>query len=1005
MKKIISLVLLATMLMGCLAPCAFAVEGPAIIAESVEKTQGADKSVNADIALENNPGTYYMKLVVYYDKTELALGDTEGAFTGSVFGADDSAVGSELAGTHTKIRNYIPSSLRSTSKGFMIELCGAYNEELEDTDVVYGDGIAVTLPFEILADDFGDYEYTVVVAEALDENGEEFELAGDVGTVTYVPDPYIGIYEDFTVFFTPADVSIDAGTESVDVDIRLDNNPGLWAVRVYIVYPETLSLDNGAGLANVDNNTGIFLSAADTIKGFPDLELTDERQAQGFMELMAADPSIVRDGYHSTTLYFERQDSYEEVYTGNGVLCSLHFTVDPSVKPGTELDIKLYYNDADFLFAGTDEVTGEPIFISYYPDVYGANISVADCPHENTTTEHLDKTCTEDGYDRVVCTDCGTVVEETIIPGGGGHITLQPGSTVTIQPDCVNDGKQTRYCDVCGEIVSEEILPAYGHDTDGEVVVVTPATCTEAGLKEIHCDFCGEVSKTEEIPPLNHPEESFKVEGRVDPTCTDEGNTGKVICGLCGVTVAEAEILPPYGHDTNGEVVILNEPTCTKAGLKEVHCYFCGKVSAIEEIPATGHTSLLPDSTVTVAPDCENDGKQTKYCDVCKEVLSEEILPSLGHDLDGGTEITVEPTCTTAGLQVTYCSFCGEVSEVKELSAFNHSSVTLTGAKKPTESSDGYTGDMVCDLCGEVCIAGEIIPAIGTGDTFTVYAKPEAYEILPDAETLDVDILLANNPGLWATRFYIVYPESLSLSDGSGAQIDNSFEIFTGVDEMTPGYPDLSLDDSRQVTAFKNLMAADPSIMREGYRSTTVYFEATFVDTVITENGVLCTLHFNVSPDVTVGDILDIEIYYGEYDFLYAETGKNGFPIFTSLEPASYGADISVICDHNYMDTVVPPTETEEGYTLHTCTVCGASYKDNFKDPIGGSDDERECGDVDGDGTVNAKDLNIIKRLVSGIVTPTPEQLAYGDVNGDGKINGMDANILARYISGSIPEL
>ena len=105
MKKIFSFVLLWALLIGCLAPCAFEVEGPAIVAESVEKTQGTDKSVDVEIALENNPGTYYAALVVYYDKTELALGDCDSAFVGSVFGADDSTVGSELAGTNAKIRN------------------------------------------------------------------------------------------------------------------------------------------------------------------------------------------------------------------------------------------------------------------------------------------------------------------------------------------------------------------------------------------------------------------------------------------------------------------------------------------------------------------------------------------------------------------------------------------------------------------------------------------------------------------------------------------------------------------------------------------------------------------------------------------------------------------------------------------------------------------------------------------------------------------------------------
>ena len=36
---------------------------------------------------------------------------------------------------------------------------------------------------------------------------------------------------------------------------------------------------------------------------------------------------------------------------------------------------------------------------------------------------------------------------------------------------------------------------------------------------------------------------------------------------------------------------------------------------------------------------------------------------------------------------------------------------------------------------------------------------------------------------------------------------------------------------------------------------------------------------------------------------------------------------------HDYDETVVPPTEEQQGYTLHQCSRCGDNYKDNFVDP------------------------------------------------------------------------
>ena len=37
---------------------------------------------------------------------------------------------------------------------------------------------------------------------------------------------------------------------------------------------------------------------------------------------------------------------------------------------------------------------------------------------------------------------------------------------------------------------------------------------------------------------------------------------------------------------------------------------------------------------------------------------------------------------------------------------------------------------------------------------------------------------------------------------------------------------------------------------------------------------------------------------------------------------------------HKYTEKVISPTQTEQGYTLHTCSVCGSSYKDNYKDKL-----------------------------------------------------------------------
>ena len=69
-------------------------------------------------------------------------------------------------------------------------------------------------------------------------------------------------------------------------------------------------------------------------------------------------------------------------------------------------------------------------------------------------------------------------------------------------------------------------------------------------------------------------------------------------------------------------------------------------------------------------------------------------------------------------------------------------------------------------------------------------------------------------------------------------------------------------------------------------------------------------------------------------------------------------------------------------------------------DPEPEPEPEYIYGDLNGDGVVNAMDVNIAKRILSGSVTPTPQQNIAGDLNGDGSFNGVDSNFLVRIVSG-----
>ena len=102
-----------------------------------------------------------------------------------------------------------------------------------------------------------------------------------------------------------------------------------------------------------------------------------------------------------------------------------------------------------------------------------------------------------------------------------------------------------------------------------------------------------------------------------------------------------------------------------------------------------------------------------------------ENVETLAADLHTETE-TVNAkaaTCTEDGYTGdVVCKVCGKVITKGEVIPATGHDTEIVGAKEPTCTEDGYTGDEVCKTCGEIVKKGEVIPATGH-DTEIVGAK------------------------------------------------------------------------------------------------------------------------------------------------------------------------------------------------------------------------------------------------------------------------------------------
>lgn len=171
--------------------------------------------------------------------------------------------------------------------------------------------------------------------------------------------------------------------------------------------------------------------------------------------------------------------------------------------------------------------------------------------------------------------------------------------TVIIDPTCTEDGAEREVCTICGNVRTETVIPATGH-TEGAPVTMAP-TCTEDGYSRISCTVCGRLLRESVVKATGH---DWVAGETVAPTCVAEGYTEYTCANGCG----EAKIDDIFPIDTvnghrAGDKVVTAEPTYEAAGTYEIRCTLCDRVLESGTIP------MLSDVTVSVGNTSARVGK------------------------------------------------------------------------------------------------------------------------------------------------------------------------------------------------------------------------------------------------------------------------------------------------------------------------------------------------------------------------------------------------------------
>ena len=282
----------------------------------------------------------------------------------------------------------------------------------------------------------------------------------------------------------------------------------------------------------------------------------------------------------------------------------------------------------------TEPTCTEPGCIQRTCSICKATETIENAPPTGHSYEIINSkavTCTEDGFETYVCSDCGDTYTDILVAEGHKF------HDEVIAPTCTEPGCTRHTCTVCNYTEEEDYVDALGHKWSSKVTA--KPTCTENGVRTYTCSKCHD-SYEEVIEAEGHLNDDSVIE----PTCTAKGYTLHK-CSKCGYERRDT-FVDPLGHSF--EEVVTTEPTCTKTGLLTRTCTRC-KHSETEIIPAAGHRY---EDTV-IPPTLTDEGYTIHYCPVCKDEYWDTFVPP-GKPVCSLTVNAIDPKYSSQTVTVTF---------------------------------------------------------------------------------------------------------------------------------------------------------------------------------------------------------------------------------------------------------------------------------------------------------------------------------------------------------------
>lgn len=591
------------------------------------------------------------------------------------------------------------------------------------------------------------------------------------------------------------------------------------------------------------------------------------------------------------------------------------------------------------------------------------------------TVRRHEATCTTQGYDEHICHEWGGMnYNDRFVPAKGHS---WDGGTVTKAATYTETGIKTFKCKECDETRTEEIpslnktyhiknvvaptctaegytiyecneVPGLTYKGDYKAKlphaydagkVTKPATIYEKGVKTFTCTSCG-TTYTEDIPMV---EKTWHKGNTVAPTCTEQGYTvyicdqdsaltekrdytnalghawdaGTVTtaatctkagvktytCTRNGCTETKTEEIAALGHKWD-DGTVTKAPTCTEDGVKTFTCLNDATHTYTEVVPATGHA--WDDGVVTKEATYEEDGERTYTCQNDKTHVHKEVIPALGYTF---TETVVAPTCTEDGYTLHTCNENpAKTYKDTPVAALGHQYKEVT-----TPATCGALGsvDNVCERCNDKQHVKDL-PVTGEHqwDEGVITKEPTATET--GIKTYTCNVCQATKTEDIAKVHNHDYTRLGEIIEGPYCETEGKrwmYCSYEGCNErvLMPvpaiGYHDW---DTEHTECLKKATCTEKGTMRMHCKRDASH---------------TMTYDYGGTGHIWDEGVITTPPTYDEYGEKTLHCKNCDATMTEKVLPTKY----------TFTVTVVPPTCTEDGYTMHKCNQDDSfSYKDNI---------------------------------------------------------------------------